>query len=166
MSSTMIFRRVAGVLLVAVLWCAAIARASFAGIDPEANTDGFNPAADLYDIAETQRQGQVALQHELVDWMVRSICYVPGDLWRPPLGGPPIRQPIGHESKQVAPNRWIYRPLYAQDVQPGSATGPANGIAPQPAPAELPAPSDAKPDDFVPPQAAPKPPAPRGRREF
>jgi hypothetical protein len=155
---------VAGIVIVAALG----ARAAAGGIDPESNTDGFNPAADLYDIAETQRQGQVALQQAAVDWIARSILYGAGDLWGPPIGWPPIRQPIGHESKQVGPNRWIYRPLYAEDVPLGNVNGVAGATQPaprQPA-AELPAPSDAKPGDFVPPQGPPRKPITRRPREF
>jgi hypothetical protein len=127
------------------------------GIDPESNTDGFNPVADLYDIAETQREGKVAMQQELVRRLVWSTYYAP-------VGGPPIRQPIGYESKQVGPDRWIYRPLYGEEIVPPIAVPPealpAPGSVP---PARLPAPRDARPGDFVPPGAAP---ARRGPREF
>jgi hypothetical protein len=140
---------------------AALPSTATAGVDPESNTDGFNPAADLYDIAETQRQGQVAMQHALVDAIARSVLYGWGDLWGPPIGLPGIRQPYGYESKQVGPSRWIYRPLYAEDVPP------PQGAPPEPRqPAELPAPADAAPEDFVPPHKAPPKPAPSGPREF
>jgi hypothetical protein len=140
---------------------------SLAGVDPESNTDGVNPAAELYDQAEAQRLARVARQLELNDFMAWSVAYGPWSLWGPPVGFPPERQPIGYESKQVGPHKWIYRPLYAEDVPPGAApnaepavapgagSGPANDLpAPQGAPdagQQLPAPRDAAPGDFLPP---------------
>ncbi len=132
----------------------AIADSATAGIDPESDTDGYNPAAELYDIGEAQRLNNVARQLDLNRWMIWSSMYCPGDLWGPPIGGPPVRQPTGYESKQVAPNRWIYRPLYSEDFAPGELPAPPmpEPLPPPPAPPDLPAPSDAQPEDFVPPE--------------
>jgi hypothetical protein len=92
--------------------------AAHGAIDGETNTDGFNPAAELYDLAEAQRLAHVARQLELNRFMIDSTCFTSFDLWGPPVGGPPIRQPIGYESVEVGPNRYLYRPLYAEDVAP------------------------------------------------
>jgi hypothetical protein len=149
-------------LTVAALVVAGLASAARAGVDGESNPDGYNPAAELYNIAEAQRLGKVAHQHALIDAIVHSIAYWPGDLWGPPIGGPPVRQPIGYESKQVGPNRWIYRPLYPEDVGPdGKPLAPKIEQLPapdaKPAPLDLarpkpghPAPSNAKPEDYIP----------------
>ena len=170
-----------GCIAAAVLCCAgpaSIARAG--GLDSESNTDGFNPSAELYDLAEAQRQAHIARQHALIDAMQWSTFWAPGDLWGPPIGGPPARQPIGHESRQIGPDRWMYRPLYPEDVGavgvpavesppgeslPAPAVEGARGVMP-PGRGELPAPSDAAPSDRVqqPPRA--KPPVARGPREF
>lgn len=120
------------------------------GIDPESNTDAINPAAESYEIAEAQRQAQVVRQLELNDFLKWSTYYGPLDLWGPPLGGPPVRQPIGHESKQIGPDRWMYRPVYPEDVTSSEVVEglPANGGAAESA-QPLPAPSDAAPGDYV-----------------
>src|SRR5262245_53298627 len=76
-----------------------------AGIDGEANTDGVNPADELYNIAEAKRLQQVGQQLQLNRYMTWNTYYGPGSLWGPPIGGAPVRQPIGYESKQVTPNR-------------------------------------------------------------
>lgn len=42
--------------------------------------------------------------------------YVPGDIYGY-SARTAARQPIGHESRQTGPNRWEYRPLYADDAE-------------------------------------------------
>jgi hypothetical protein len=150
-----------------------------AGLDPEANTDGFDPAAESYRINEARRLNEISRQLELNYRMIWDHGFDPAS--------PPVRQPIGHESKQVAPNRWIYRPIYPeQEVGPefeevGPELLPSPAVAtPQPAtpnttpPApqlspkkdgslRAPAPADAKPGDRVVPKNLP---VPRGPREF
>jgi hypothetical protein len=172
-SLTMVPRIVSRIVVAGVVGLA-LGSISLAGVDGESNTDGFNPAAELYDVAEAQRLGKVAHQHALVDAIVHSIAYWPGDLWGPPIGGPPVRQPIGYESKQVGPNRWIYRPLYPEDVGPDGKplapnveqlpvpeALPAPQVIPGPQPGH-PAPSDAKPEDYIPPDGAGPRPGERG----
>jgi hypothetical protein len=145
-----------------------------AALDGETNTNGLNPAAELYDIAETKRLQQVGQQLELNRFMTWSAYYGPNSLWGPPLGGPPVRQPIGYESKEVSPDRWIYRPLYG-DEQPAAeligtppATGSASAQSTPPAQPKLPAPSDAQSGDRI---GGPLPPQPQvsvpsGPRDF
>jgi hypothetical protein len=150
------------------------------GIDPESNTDGYNPAVELYDLAEAQRLGKVARQRALNEFMLYSTQYGPGDLWGPPIGGPPIRQPIGYESKKIGPGRWMYRPLYSHSessggtIQVGPPVGeplprpdqaPAAGSVPSSKP-RLPGPRGARPDDFIPPENRSAKPKARGPREF
>ncbi len=147
----------------------------------------------MYGLNEARRQGllaqQIALVYQMRWYAGLTPAYpypfepwprVPGDIYGYPLYQS-VPQPIGHESRQVAPNRWIYRPIYPGQ-QPGAAmTAPdanAGGVAPNAGPelnapnaagpnpavpnraapqpkrrpaAELPAPSDAQPGDFVPP---------------
>src|SRR4051812_20595058 len=55
-----------------------------AGIDSESNTDGGNPAAEIYSINEAQRQAQIAQQLQLNQQMLWSSGYAP---WYP--GGVP-----------------------------------------------------------------------------
>jgi hypothetical protein len=159
-------RPLATLAVLAVSCCASTLDVRLArAIDAEANSDVFNPAAELYDIAETQRLNNVARQVELTRLMFYSTWYAPGDLWGPPIGGPPIEQPIGYESEQVGPNRWIYRPRYAESELLPTPGGAAGG---EPRP-ELPAPRDARPEDFVPPAERPNGdahPAAQGRRAF
>src|SRR5262245_36737010 len=133
-------RFVASVVLVALLIGASSA---CAGIDGEANTDGVNPADELYNIAEAKRLQQVGQQLQLNRFMAWNTYYGPGSLWGPRLGGPPIRQPIGYESKQVTPNRWIYRPVYDEELPPAEviAAPPADSVAPP----ATPSPNDPKP---------------------
>jgi hypothetical protein len=143
-----------------------------AGPDPEIDADSFNPAIQLYEFGEANRLEAISRQLELNNRMMWSSYYVPGDLWGPPAGWP-VRQPIGHETQQTAPNRWMYRPLYdgeelpapssSQPLPAPRATPGANNL---PAPAtgsgaSRPAPSDAAPGDYLPPQASV-----RGPREF
>ncbi len=164
-------RWASGLLAAAVSACALTGgAAAFGGIDAESNTDGFNPAAQLYGIAEAGRLSRVTRQLELNRFLIYSTYYEPGDRWGPPLGGPPIRQPIGYESKQIGPNRWMYRPLYAEDVAAGTPTElrspggePLRTPHVQP---QLPAPSDAAPDDFIPPRDKPAGPDSGGPRAF
>jgi hypothetical protein len=134
----------------------ALAASARAGIDPESNTDAGNPAAAIYSTNEVQRQAMIARQLDLNRQMIWSSGYagpldpwwcVPSINWRYPR--PLVEQPVGHESIQTGPNRWIYRPLYARDVEQ-----PATDLAPpgsfevvQPAPAQLPGPSNREPDD-------------------
>jgi len=132
------------------------------GVDPESNTDGFDPAAENHRIGEARRLNAMARQLDLIYRMQWENPYFPG--------GPPVRQPIGYESKQVAPDRWIYRPTYPEDVaEPVEGTGePLPEPMPQPAPLpapQAPAPADAQPGDFMPPKDPAKPPR-RGPREF
>jgi hypothetical protein len=155
-----------------------------AGIDSESNTDATNPAAEIYSINEVQRQAQIAQQLDLNRRMLWSSGYAPwyperlepGFIWGYRRNAIPIEQPIGHQSEQVGPNRWIYRPLYARDVEP---VVPAESFVPGPvlpAPAEvLPAPSNVLPVPAPGPSAPepidPKTPRPRskqpvGPREF
>jgi hypothetical protein len=121
-----------------------------AGLDPEANVDGFDPAAENNRINEARRRNNVERQLNLIYQMQWENPYFPGE--------PPIRQPIGYESKQVAPNRWIYRPLYAEDVAPGQSP-PAAETLPTPAPdkaaPQAPGPADAQPGDLIPPRRDP-----------
>lgn len=152
-------------MLLAVAGCAfASLPACAAGPDPEIDADGFNPAIQLYEFGEANRLEAISRQLELNNRMMWSSYYVPGDLWGPPAGWP-VRQPIGHETSEPAPNRWMYRPLYdGEELPPPSSTqprpapragAPANNL---PAPAagsdtSRPAPSDAVPGDYLPPQA-------------
>ncbi len=146
----------------------------FAALDGETNTDGLNPAAELYDIAEAKRLRQVGRQLELNRFMTWSTTYGPNSLWGPRLGGPPVRQPIGYESKEVAPERWIYRPLYgdaegaAEQIGTPPASTSAGATNKSPAPPKLPAPSNAQPGDRVSEPPAPKPrlPMPSGPRDL
>ncbi len=166
----------------AVLVAAAASVANVAlAIDPEGNTDGFNPVAgELNQINESQRQDQIARQIDLNRRMIRSSGFgprypdpfepwprVPGDVWGYPVQRP-IEQPIGHESLQTGPNRWLYRPLYATGQPQQSARGAPARPAPaaRPGKVELPHPSDAEPEDFVPAAAGPRKQLPVGRREF
>jgi hypothetical protein len=150
---------------IALSACALAGRCALAGLDPESNTDGFNPAAEAYRLGEARRLNNIGRQLDTVYRMQWEFPYFPGE--------PPVRQPIGYESKQVAPNRWIYRPIYADDVAPKAETLPApealpvpakNGAAAKP---QAPAPADAVPADLIPPKnAGPRKPAARGPREF
>lgn len=145
-------------------------------LDPEANTDGFSPAADIDDANEARRRDLIARQLDLnlqMNWFsgYGTQCRdpfqpwqtVPGDIWGYPRPRP-IEQPIGHESAQTGPNRWTYRPLYAEPA--GSAApvrgNPAasNGVGPR-----LPGPSDPEPD-AGPPAGRPKKKRQLGPREF
>jgi hypothetical protein len=148
---------IAAGMIVCALGGAAVA----GGLDAESNTDGFDPAVEAYRIGEARRQSAMARQLDLVYRMQWENPYF--------LGGGPIRQPIGYESKQLGPNRWIYRPIYAEDVAPAADELPAPEQATQKAPAvppQPPAPSDAAPEDFIGPPATPQKPARRGPREF
>ncbi len=88
-----------------------------------------------------------------IDWLSR----VPGDVRGYPQPRP-IEHPVGHESAQTGPNRWIYRPVYAAELQvraaaqspaasnpPGAAQrpGPSDPFAGEPA-AQAAAPADAQ----------------------
>ena len=153
-----------------------------AGLDPESNTDGFDPAVESYRINEARRLNEISRQLELNSRMIWEHGFNPAS--------PPVRQPIGHESKQVAPNRWIYRPVYPEqaapefeEVGPELLPSPAvvtpqsplpntivpKAIAPRPLlpkAGSLPAPSDAVPGDRIVPRKLPVLPLPRGPREF
>lgn len=167
-------------LSAAVLACALVAATvARGGLDGESNTDGFNPAIEQYSMAEAQREIRVARQLGLNCYLIDSIYWSPADLWGPPLGGPPIRQPVGYESKQIGPDRWMYRPLYSEDIAAGEEAAlppgtvdllpvPKDAPVRQAAPAarpKRPAPSDAAPGDFIPPDDNGKP-ARSGPREF
>jgi hypothetical protein len=173
---------------------AAVATITFGGtvlamagaLDPEVYTDGFNPATELYQINEVQRRDQIARQLDLNRRMIWSSGYVPqlptifepwprvpGDIWGYPQNRP-VEQPSGHESRQVGPNRWIYRPIYSTVPAPPAgarvdvAAPVDNRSVPKPGidKIEPPRPSDAGPADFVPPGAV----APKrqtvGKRQF
>jgi hypothetical protein len=150
------------ILLVLAASLALFTSAVASGIDPESNTDSFDPAAESHRIGEARRVNAIARQLDLIYRLQWENPYFPGE--------PPVRQPVGYESKQVAPNRWIYRPLYAEDVAGETESGaeplpePTPQRAPQAAP-QAPAPADAQPGDFMPPKN-PAPPARRGPREF
>ena len=150
--------------------CLAGAVAQAGPLDAEANTDGFNPAAESNDFNEVRRQNQIARQIELNYRLYGSAGYgpqysypfepwprVPGDIWGYPQNQK-TPQPIGHESVKTGPNRWLYRPLYAPAPPVNTGAQPANGPPPaapraprsaRPANARPPAPSDASPEDFV-----------------
>jgi hypothetical protein len=133
------------------------------GLDPESNVDGFNPGADVYELNEARRQNLISRQLELNYQMLWLSGHA--GVWG---GEPPVRQPIGHESIQVSPNKWIYRPLYAEDVKlnnqqrtaPENLPAPAPRTQPQVQPQKQPAanapqapgPIDAKPGDRMPPK--------------
>jgi hypothetical protein len=173
------------VLVAAV--CLAGAQRANGAVDPEANTDGFSPATEIYRINEARRQDQIARQLDLNFRMQSSAGLgprfanpfepwprVPGDIWGYPLARP-VAQPIGHESVQTSPNRWIYRPLYATApgyVRPRSARPAARSSVPvaprQPPPAhvQLPGPSEPEPEDFAPRGPNKRKPLPAGAREF
>ncbi len=139
-----------------------------AGLDPESNTDGFDPAAESHRINEARRLNAISQQLELTRGMLWLDGFNPAN--------PPIRQPIGFESGQTGPNRWMYRPVYGEDVAPPQTvpaaapeTLPApDSVGPQLIP-QAPAPSGAKAGDFIPPQDPVAPrrlPARPGPREF
>ncbi|MEX0678205.1 MAG: hypothetical protein WD063_14075 [Pirellulales bacterium] len=154
-----------GSLAIAALAIALAGTPAAGGLDPESNTDGFDPAAQSYRTAEARRLNAIARQLDLTYRMQWENPYFPGQ--------GPIRQPIGYESKQLGPDRWIYRPIYAEDVAPPADAlplpeglpQPANQKAPSAGP-QRPAPADAAPEDLIPPKAAPKKPARRAPREF
>ncbi len=135
-----------------------------AGIDQESNTDGFDPAADSFRINEARRQNAIARQLELKYRMMWGFGFDPAN--------PPVDQPIGHESRQVGPNQWIYRPIYPELGPPehglpeqiptdGPEFLPApaaqappvdhgSSAVPRRVPQALPKPADAQPDDRLP----------------
>jgi hypothetical protein len=168
--------------LAQTLCCAIACLLSAAGradsIDPETNTDGFNPAASAHQMGEARRLDLIARQLDLNYRMIRSAGYgpqypnpfepwprVPGDIWGYPRSRP-IEHPIGHESGQIAPDRWIYRPLYAADLNaaPPAVPAPASPRAPGFV-EQLPGPSDPEPEKLAP-AARPKKKSPGGPREF
>ncbi len=143
-----------------------------AGLDPETNIDGFDPAAESFRVNEARRLNQISRQLDLNYRMIWEHGFNPAN--------PPVRQPIGYESKQVSPNRWIYRPVYPEQVTPQPESGPEllplpSAAAPptvQPKPAaQAPGPADAQSGDRIVrpnplrPNSAPQP-LPRGPREF
>lgn len=166
----------ASALLIAFATTAALA----GGPDRESDTDGFDPAAESYRINEARRMNEINRQLELKYRMLWAHGFDPAS--------PPVHQPLGHEYQQTGPNRWEYRPVYPEDVQPApygegdTETLPApNGvsnaipqssqpllIAPQ-APAIAPqllAPRDAIPAGRLVPQSKPRKAKPSGPREF
>jgi hypothetical protein len=143
------------VLAVALGWAGSLS----AGPDREADTDGFDPAAESFRINEARRQNAISRQLDLNFRMLWLHGFDPAH--------PPVRQPSGFESKQIGPNRWIYRPLYDDEgapiVEPESTPEllPTPAIeAPQDPGPELPAPADAP---VIKPAPARKPPLRRGR---
>jgi hypothetical protein len=156
------------------IMCGGNSLARGAALDPEVYTDGFNPATELYQINEVQRRDQIARQVDLNRRMIWSSGYVPGlptifepwprvpgDIWGYPQNRP-VEQPLGHESRQVGPNRWIYRPVYGTSpALPAGVrrdmTAPIDkqgAVKSEIRNIEPPRPSDAGPDDFVPPGAS------------
>jgi len=127
---------------------------------PAATVDQFeSPSRTIYRLSETERQEQIARQLNLTEQMQWAAPYWLGRSPRP------VQQPIGHESVQVGPNRWVYRPIYAprtaEAQQPGESPQPratrpsvARPLPTAPRVVELPAPSDPEPPDFVPPPGA------------
>ena len=148
-----------------------------AGVDPESNTDGFNPAPQIDDVNEARRQDLIARQVDLNYRMIWAAGYgppypdpfepwprVPGDVWGYPRPRP-IEQPIGHESLQVGPNKWIYRPLYARPEElPPAAAGPRPLAGANRAVTQLPGPSEPEPE--TPPAVRSMKKVPPGPREF
>lgn len=151
------------------------------GLDRELDTDGFDPAAESYRINEARRMNEINRQLELKYRMLWAHGFDPAS--------PPVDQPLGHAYEQTGPNRWEYRPIYPENVQPSPGHGeeietlpapdatiddaqqpgqPPLLIAPQ-APAvapQAPAPRDAIPADQLIPQSKPRKAKPRGPREF
>jgi len=142
----------------------------------------IDPALESYRFNEAWRRDSIARQLDLNYRTVWMAGYgprypnpfepwprVPGDIWGYPQPQP-IEQPIGDETIQIGPDRWLYRPVYARQIVPARAvsavptaskdagkasTGRGAAVASQPRPA----PSDAEPIEK---------PAPRdsGRRAF
>ena len=111
---------------VQTLCCAIVCLSTAAGradsIDPETNTDGFNPAASAHQMGEARRLGLIARQLDLNYRMIRAAgCgpqypnpfepwpQVPGDIWGYPRSRP-IEHAIGHESGQIAPTAGTIAP--------------------------------------------------------
>lgn len=131
-----------------------------------------DPALDSYRIAEAERLDQIARQLDLNYRLIWQSGFgyrypnpfepwprVPLDIWGYPSPRP-IEHPIGYESKQTGPNRWIYRPIYAAELQAAHAPAP-----PLPVPAEAPrgavAPPKPRPSDLDDRDAKPQPSGPR-----
>jgi hypothetical protein len=136
--------------------CAAEVAAS--GAAPAAS-----PADEIYQVNEARRRDLIARQLDLNYRMIRSSGYgpsypnafvpysfeslarMPGDIWGYPQPRP-IEHPVGHESAQTGPNRWIYRPIYAAEVQaryPAAASAlPPATPSNVPGAAQPPGPSD------------------------
>lgn len=138
--------------LVSLLLAGACAARAVAGLDPESNTDGYDPAADSYRINEARRLNAISQQLELTRQMLWLNGFNPAN--------PPVRQPIGYESGPIGPNRWMYRPLYAEDVPAEMVPPPGPEALPVPSASgpllipQGPAPAGAQPGDFIPPQDA------------
>ena len=177
--------KVAGMATAALLAALTATTVQAAPLDRELDTDGFDPAAESYRINEARRMNEINRQLELKYRMLWAHGFDPAS--------PPVEQPLGHEYQQTGPNRWEYRPVYPENVQPAPEgegdieTLPApNGassavpdssqpllIAPQrpasvsPAIApDAPAPLDAIPADRLIPQSKPRKARPVGPREF
>ena len=111
----------------------AVGNLNAAGPEPvlvKAQQGRFDPAYESFQFNEARRQSQIARQLDLNYRMARSSGYGPqypgvfepwprveGDIYGYRLPGP-IAQPVGHESAQVGPNRWIYRPFYLAGAVP------------------------------------------------
>ena len=133
------------------LWSAQSVNAQDAS--PVRNAPKFDPAAESNQLGEAQRLDRIGRQRALTQRMAEFAGYgpyypsvfepwpyVPGDIWGYRLPAP-IAQPIGHESRQVGPNKWTYRPLYPGPLvlQPVVTTGPRAAV-PRTAPSrEIPA---------------------------
>ncbi len=130
----------------------ALANAQTVGDAPRRKID---PAEASYQFNEAWRRDQIARQIDLnyrMQWMAgfgpqlvgpfEPWPRVPGDIWGYPQARP-IVHPIGHESAQTGPNRWIYRPIYATPSPAAPAAAPPDVVQPPQAGVQLPAPSDA-----------------------
>jgi hypothetical protein len=100
-------------LLANLLAACSVSLANAAPLDRELDTDGFDPAAESYRINEARRMNEINRQLELKYRMLWAHGFDPAS--------PPVEQPLGHEYQQTGPNRWEYRPVYPEEVQPGQS---------------------------------------------
>jgi len=132
-----------------------------AGIDPEQNIDGFDPAAESFRINEARRLNAISRQLELTYRMMQMHGYNPAS--------PPIEQPIGQETIELGPGKWLSRPVYDEPAGPEVVDPIPGSVEVLPAPTPTgpmlvpPGPSDAKPGDYISPRPenAPKRMAPK-----
>jgi hypothetical protein len=146
-------------LLASLLAACSASLATAAPLDRELDTDGFDPAAESYRINEARRMNEINRQLELKYRMLWAHGF--------DLASPPVEQPLGHEYQQTGPNRWEYRPVYPEEVQPGQ-NGPEFETLPTPVDSRQDS-SAAQPPLLIAPQpqsAAPQPqstPLPKAR---